>query len=133
MKQIIDALNKALAMEIQAILQYVNQYHILHDADFMELANKTMAIAKEEMSHADDLGKRIKELGGSAVAMPDAKPTTGQGVEDIFQFDADLETTTIKKYNEFSEICRENGDTVSATLLERISASEQEHSTRSTR
>jgi len=44
-KKVIEVLNKARAMELQAINQYMNQHYNLDDMDYGELAGKIKLIA----------------------------------------------------------------------------------------
>ena len=126
-KKVIDVLNKARAMELQAIAQYMNQHYNLDDMDFGELAANMKLIAIDEMRHAETFAERIKELGGEPTVDPAAKSAKGQEVEKIFPFDADLEDNTIAVYNEFLLVCRENGDSVSMKIFETIINDEQAH------
>jgi len=63
-KKVIDVLNKARAMELYAIHQYMNQHYNLDDMDYGDLAAKVKLIAIDEMRHAEMFAERIKELGG---------------------------------------------------------------------
>lgn len=126
-QNVIDALNKARAMELTAIIQYMNQHYNLDDMDYGELAVKMKLIAIDEMRHAETFAERIKELDGEPVSEPDAKIQRGQTVDVIYPFDADLEDNTIDTYNKFVLVCRENGDIVSMKLFEQIIAEEQLH------
>ena len=51
----------------------------------------------------------------------------GQGIRDIFPYDANLEDNTIATYNQLLAVCRENGDMISANLFQKIIDEEQEH------
>jgi len=124
---VIDVLNKARAMELQAIGQYMNQHYNLDDMDYGDLAAKVKLIAVDEMRHAEMFAERIKELGGEPTTDPTAKVTRGQEVERIFPFDAELEDDTVAVYNQFLLTCQENGDSISVKLLEVIIDEEQEH------
>lgn len=125
--KVLDVLNTARAMELQAIYQYMNQHYNLDDMDYGDLAAKIKLIAIDEMRHAELFAERIKELGGEPVAEPAEKVTKGQTVDVIFPFDAALEDDTIDKYNKFLLVCRENGDSISMKLFETITAEEQLH------
>jgi len=125
--KVIEALNKARAMELQAIHQYMNQHYNLDDMDYGDLAAKVKLIAIDEMRHAEMFAERIKELGGEPTADPADKVTKGQKVDVIFSFDAQLEDDTIDTYNQFLLICRENGDSTSMKLFETIVDDEQAH------
>ena len=125
--KVIDALNKARAMELQAIHQYMNQHYNLDDMDYGELAANVKLIAIDEMRHAEMFAERIKELGGEPTTEPADKVRKGQKVEEIFSFDADLEDDTMDIYNQFVLVCRENGDSATMKLFETIIEEEQSH------
>ncbi|ADU61848.1 MAG: bacterioferritin [Pseudodesulfovibrio sp.] len=126
-KKVIETLNKARAMELTAISQYMNQHYGLDNMDYGELAKNMKLIAIDEMRHAEMFAERIKELGGEPVSEPDAKTVREQAVKEIFGFSANLEDVTIDMYNQFLLVCRENGDSISEKLLETIVEEEQEH------
>lgn len=126
-QNVIDVLNKARAMEIQAIHQYMNQHYNLDDMDYGELAGKIKLIAIDEMRHAEQFAERIKELGGEPTTEPSGPVIKGQEVEKIFPFDSGLEDQTIDVYNEFLLVCRENGDSVTMKVFEQIIDEEQSH------
>ena len=126
-QKVIEVLNKARAMELHAIHQYMNQHYNLDDMDYGELAGKIKLIAIDEMRHAEMFAERVKELGGEPVTGHDEKVATGQKVEGIFPFDAALEDNTIDVYNQFLLVCRENGDSVSMKIFEDIIEEEQIH------
>lgn len=126
-EKVIEVLNEARAMELQAISQYMNQHYGLDDMDYGELAGKMKLIAIDEMRHAEMFAERIKELGGEPVTTYPGKVTKGQTVEKIFPFDAGLEDDTIDVYNQYLLTCRENGDSVSMKLFEAIIDEEQIH------
>jgi len=125
--KVIEVLNKARAMELHAIHQYMNQHYNLDDKDYGELAGKVKLIAIDEMRHAEMFAERIKELGGEPVTEHGAKVQKGQKVEAMFSFDAKLEDNTIDVYNQFAAVCRENGDSISIKLFETIIDEEQIH------
>jgi bacterioferritin len=126
-QKVIDVLNKARAMELQAIHQYMNQHYNLDDLDYGELAAKMKLIAIDEMRHAEMFAERVKELGGEPVTGHDGTITKGQAVQVIFPFDAELEDDTIDVYNQFLLVCRENGDSISMKIFEQIIDEEQIH------
>ncbi|HNT33714.1 MAG TPA: ferritin-like domain-containing protein, partial [bacterium] len=120
-------LNKARAMELQAIHQYMNQHYNLDDMDYGEMAAQVKLIAIDEMRHAEMFAERIKELGGEPTTEAAGKVLKGQAVEKVFAFDADLEDNTMAIYNKFVLTCRENGDSTSQKILEAIIDEEQAH------
>jgi bacterioferritin len=126
-KKVIDVLNKARSMELQAIYQYMNQHYNLDNMDYGDLALKVKLIAIDEMRHAEMFAERIKELDGEPSAEPAAKIAKAQKVDVIFPFDAKLEDDTIDVYNQFLQVCRDSGDSISVKLFETIIDEEQAH------
>ena len=126
-ERVVSVLNEARAMELHAIHQYMNQHYNLDNMDYGELAAKVKLIAIDEMRHAEMFAERIKELEGEPTTEPKAKTQKGQGVESIFPFDAKLEDNTMDVYNQFVSVCKDNGDSTSAQILESIIDEEQLH------
>ena len=54
---------------------------------------------------------------------------TGQDVPAIYRADSAQEDHTIEAYSQFLQVCKEQGDIVSARLFERIIDEEQAHLT----
>jgi bacterioferritin len=126
-KKVIEVLNKARDMELLAIHQYMNQHYNLDDKDYGEMAGKIKLIAIDEMRHAEAFAERIKELGGEPVTSYEGAVKKGQEVQGVFAFDADLEDDTIDVYNQFLQVCRDCGDSVSVKIFETIIEEEQVH------
>jgi len=126
-KNVIEVLNKARAMELQAIGQYMNQHYGLDDMDYGEMAASLKLIAIDEMRHAEMFAERIKELGGEPTAEPAGEVIKAQKVETVFPFDAEQEDDAISAYNQFLLTCRENGDSTSMKLFEAVIDEEQAH------
>ncbi|MFZ7127362.1 MAG: bacterioferritin [Desulfobacterales bacterium] len=126
-KKVVEVLNQARAMELQAIGQYMNQHYNLDDMDYGELAAKIKLIAIDEMRHAEMFAERIKELGGEPTTDLAEPVVKGQKVEGIFPFDSKLEDDTIDVYNGFLQVCRENGDSTTMKIFETVIDEEQIH------
>ena len=126
-EKVIEVLNKARGMELQAITQYMKQHYNLDDMDYGDMAAKVKLIAIDEMRHAEMFAERVKELGGEPTTEPAGKAAKGQKVQSMFSFDAKLEDDTIDAYNQFLSVCRENGDSISLKLLEAVIDEEQVH------
>ncbi len=125
--RVIDVLNKARSMELFSISQYMNQHYNLDDSDYGEFATNVKLIAMDEMKHAEMFAERIKEIGGEPTTEISEKVSKGQNVKAVFPYNVDLEDKTIEDYNRFLNICRENGDAISAKLFETVIAEEQVH------
>ncbi len=128
-KTVVNVLNTARSMELYAIHQYMNQHYGLDDDDYGGLASAMKKIAIDEMKHAEAFAERIKDICGDLEPTLEhaAEATKGQEVEEIYPFDVAVEADTLEKYNEFIRICRDNDDSVSATLFEKIIKEEQAH------
>ena len=126
-QKVIEVLNKARGMELQAIAQYMNQHYNLDDMDYGDMAAKVKLIAIDEMRHAEIFADRIKELGGEPTTDPAGKAEKGQKIQSVFSFDAKLEDDAIESYNQFLLVCRENGDSISVKIFETIIDEEQVH------
>lgn len=127
--KVVEVLNKARAMELHAIHQYMNQHYSLDDMDYGELAANMKLIAIDEMRHAENFAERIKELGGEPTSQKEGKVVTGQDVPTIYESDANQEDATIEAYSQFLSTCKEQGDIITARLFERIIEEEQAHLT----
>ncbi|THB64718.1 MAG: bacterioferritin [Desulfovibrio sp.] len=125
--KVVEVLNKARSMELQAIHQYMNQHYGLDDMDYGELAAKMKLIAIDEMRHAEAFAERIKELGGEPTTEVAGPVQKGQDIKAIFPFDAGEEDAAIDAYNQFLLVCRDNGDSVSVKLFEQVIEDEQAH------
>jgi bacterioferritin len=125
--KVIEVLNRARSMELQAIHQYMNHHYSLDDMDYGELAGKMKLVAIDEMRHAEAFAERVKELGGEPTTDLAGTVQKGQEVHQIYPFDAGEEDNAIDAYNQFLLTCRDNGDSISVKLFEQIIDDEQAH------
>ena len=126
-KKVIAVLNQAKSMELQDIYQYMNQHYHTDDKDYGEVAANMKLIAIDEMRHAEALAERITELGGEPTTELAGPVVKGQSVDTIFAFDAEEEEKAMDAYGQFLNVCRDNGDSITAKLFEMIIEHEQEH------
>ena len=126
-KKVIDALNKARGLELNAIAQYMNHHYNLANMDYGDMAAKMKLIAIDEMRHAEMFAERIEELGGQPTTEPAGSPFRDGEPAAIFDSDTRLEDGAIAHYNKFLLVCRENGDSSSVKLFEQIIDDEQIH------
>lgn len=126
-KAVIDALNKARSMELQAIHQYMAQHYLVQGMDYGKLSAYIKLIAIDEMRHAEHFAERVDALGGVPTELNAGPVTQGQTIQEIFPFDAGLESNTITVYMELAEICGKNGDPTSAGLFHDTIKQEQVH------
>lgn len=68
--EVVAELNKALADEWLAYMQYTNAAKIVNGRMFPMAVKELEDIAKEELEHAEELIERIIQLGGTPVVDP---------------------------------------------------------------
>ena len=136
-------LNKAVASEISAIIQYTNQHE---KAGLMALREKVSALevvtesnkAKVisdllktvflvEMEHLEKISERIYLLGGECTVVPDPIPQVGANPEDFIVLDRQAETTAIVLYRQIIAEALKRGDTTTRRMFEDIVMQEEEH------
>lgn len=136
-------LNKAVAGEITAIVQYTNQHE---KASALELrmknsaletvagTNKAAVISKllkgifmAEMDHLEKISERIYLLEGEVVVKADPIPVVGEAADDFLKLDHALESDTISLYRKIIAKALELGDTATRKMFEDIIIQEEEH------
>lgn len=136
-------LNKAVAAEISAILQYTNQHE---KASLLALRKKNTALevvteankAKvvsdmlkgifiQEMEHLEKIAERIYLLEGEAVTVPDPLPEVGKTPEDFLKLDHEAENIAIVLYRQIIAEALKRGDTTTRRIFEDIVMQEEEH------
>jgi bacterioferritin len=136
-------LNKAVASEISAIIQYTNQHE---KASLMALREKVSALevvtesnkAKVisdllktvflvEMEHLEKISERIYLLGGECTVVPDPIPQVGANPEDFIMLDRQAENIAIVLYRQIIAEALKRGDTTTRRMFEDIVMQEEEH------
>ncbi|HIH87814.1 TPA: hypothetical protein HA344_01225 [Candidatus Bathyarchaeota archaeon] len=136
-------LNKAVASEIMAIIQYTNQHE---KAALLKLRmketpletitekNKTQVVSDllkpifmQEMEHLEKISERIYLLEGEAVAMPDPLPKVGETVDEFLHLDHEAENDAILLYRRIIDEAMKRGDTLTRRMFEDIVIQEEEH------
>lgn len=126
-EKVLEALNQARTLELEAILQYMGHHYELEDQDLPKLASKIREIAIVEMKHAEELAERIYFLEGTPTYQINRKVEKGQDVVEMFRADRELEAKAIKVYSDSAKLCDEAGDRVSKELFEGLIRQEEEH------
>jgi bacterioferritin len=136
-------LNKAVASEIMAIIQYTNQHE---KAAYLKLRgretplevvtdnNKAKAVSEllkpifmQEMDHLEKISERIYLLEGEAVVMPDPLPKVGDTPDDFLALDHAAENDAILLYRKIIEEAMKRGDTITRRMFEDIVMQEEQH------
>jgi bacterioferritin len=139
----IKMLNKALAAEISAIVQYTNQHEkaskeILRKKkaplEILKGTNKADVVSEmlkpifmEEMQHMENIAERIYEIDFEAIADVDPKPEIGDNPQDWLVIDRDAEDYAIVLYREIIKKATEIGDIKTKRMFEKILEEEEAH------
>ena len=142
-KEYFDLLNKAVAAEISAIIQYTNQHEKASQANLRKkdsplemvtnnnkaqvVSDMLKTVALEEMEHLEQITERIFMLGGECVFNPDPLPAIGETVEEFLINGRDGEDYAIVLYRQIVKKAQELGDTVTKEIFESIIADEDRH------
>ena len=125
--KVIEALNRALTLELTAINQYFVQAKMLRNWGYLALAKKMHEESIGEMKHADKIIERILFLEGIPNIARYDVIRVGKDVREQFENDLKLETGGVKHYNEAIELCLKVKDSGTRELLESILVSSEEH------
>jgi bacterioferritin len=138
-----ELLNKAVAAEISAILQYTNQHE---KASYLALrekktplevvteSNKAKVVSDllkpiflMEMEHLEKIAERIYLLEGEAVFVPDPLPQVGENANDFLKLDHEAENTAIVLYRKIINEALKRGDNKTRCMFEEIVSQEEDH------
>src|SRR3990170_170525 len=98
-EKIIEALNKARADELAAIIQYMKHHYEAEGLESPEIIDLFKKTAIDEMRHAESLGERIVYLGGEPTKVP-SPIKTGGDLRRMVQDDLDTENGAIASYKQ---------------------------------
>jgi bacterioferritin len=136
-------LNKAVASEIMAIIQYTNQHEKAAlltlrmketPLEVVTEKNKTKAVSDllkgvfmQEMEHLEKISERIYLLEGEATVMPNPFPKVGNTADEFLILDHAAENDAIVLYREIIVEAMKRGDTLTRRMFEDIVIQEEEH------
>jgi len=125
-KKLVDELNKGVAREITAIIQYSYHHVMAEGMESPALSEMFEKVALQEMEHLEEFADRIKYLGG----VPTTKPNpikVGGTLKQMVEDDLQLEYQAIRLYKGQIAMAKEIGDTTTRLMLEKILTTEEEH------
>jgi bacterioferritin len=125
--QVIDALNRALTIELTAINQYFCQSKMCKNWGFMKLAHKHYEESIGEMKHADKIIERVLFLDGVPEIARYDVIRVGADVKEQFENDLKLEMGGVKAYNDLVDLCIREKDNGSHKLALEILEESEEH------
>jgi bacterioferritin len=124
---IIEALNRALTIELTAINQYFCQAKMCANWGFDRLAKKHYDESMGEMRHAEQLIERILFLEGVPEIARYDVIRVGADVKEQFENDLKLEMGGVQYYNQLMELAVRLKDNGTRDLATPILAESEEH------
>lgn len=124
---IIDALNRALTIELTAINQYFCQAKMCKNWGFMKLAGKHYEESIGEMKHAEKIIDRVLFLDGTPEIARYDVIRVGTTVEEQFENDLKLEQSGVVAYNELVNLAIQLKDNGTHALALEILTDSEEH------
>ena len=125
--QVIDALNRALTVELTAINQYFCQAKMCQNWGYLKLYHKHYHESMGEMKHAEMLIERILFLEGVPEIARYDVIRVGADVREQFENDLMLEMGGVQHYNATVDLCIKLKDNGTRDLIEPILAESEEH------
>ncbi len=125
-EELIDLLNKDLALEYSAAIQYIQHAAVMSGAQYGDVIKELKIHANEEIGHAIILADQIDFLGGVPTVEVGAIKTSDDNVEMLEQ-DLAGEEGAIARYKLRIEQAEELKEFALAQQLRNILAVEQEH------
>jgi bacterioferritin len=137
-------LNKAVASEISAIIQYTNQHEKAAALLALRGKNTALEVVQEtnkakvvsdllkpiflvEMEHLEKITERIYLLEGECIAEAEPIPQVGNTADDFLRLDHGAENYALVLYRKIIEEARKRGDSVTQRMFEDIVSQEEEH------
>ena len=138
-----ELLNRAVAAEISAIIQYTIQHEkatVLGlrqkktPLEVVKESNKAKVVSdllkpifRSEMEHLEKIAERIYLLEGEASWIPDPLPQIGDTPEDFLKLDHEAENYALMLYRKIINEALKRGDTKTRVMFEEIISQEEDH------
>ncbi len=131
--RVIEVLNEVLATETVCTLRYRNHYFMARGVHAPGIAEEFLEHAQQEQEHADQVAKRITELGGTPNLDPEGLATRshaaygeGDTLLEMVKEDLVAERIAIATYSEIVRWLADE-DPTTRRMIEDILAVEEEH------
>jgi bacterioferritin len=134
-EQVIELLTRAYWMEIETVMSYISNAINPDGVRAREIIESLEEDVQEELGHAQQFGRRIKELYGTVPGSSEFRPEQdylqppddNMDVVHVIRGVIEAETGAIEHYNRIIEFCDEHGDPVTADMVTTILADEEGH------
>ncbi len=125
-KKLLELMNKGIGRELQVSIQYMWQHVLATGIQGAMVKDIFKEIAITEMKHAEEIAERLDYLGGTPTVKPDPV-FVGSSLEEMLRLDEKAEEEAIRLYNQTIKVAKEENDSTTRRLFERILAEEEEH------
>src|SRR5919199_5849786 len=125
--EVLEALNRALTVELTAINQYFCQAKMCQNWGLLKLGKKHYEESIGEMRHAEQLIERILFLEGVPEIARYDVIRVGTDVKEQFENDLELEMGGVHAYNELVNLCIQLKDNGTHALALEILTDSEEH------
>jgi bacterioferritin len=134
-QQIIEMLTTAYWMELETVTNYIANSVDLDGVRAEEIKKSLAADVTEELLHAQNMAKRVKELGGRVPGSADFKsmqkslqpPSDSTNVAAVIKGVIEAEESAIAHYNKVIDLCNEAHDYVTQDICITQLADEETH------
>lgn len=132
-KEVIEMLKTAYSMELETVMNYLANSTNLDGVRAEEIKKSLAADITEEMSHAQQLGQRIKQLGGlvpgSASVTVGCQRQPSENTTDVVAVIEAVIEAEVNACEQYKKIIRatDGDDFVTQDLCITLLASEEEH------
>ena len=132
-EKVIAILNQALATEIVCVLRYKRHYFMANGIHANAVAAEFLEHANDEQGHADQIARRITQIGGEPNFDPQglasrshSQYAEGGSLVEMIKEDLVAERIAIESYGEIVRFLGDR-DIVSRRMMEGILADEEDH------
>ena len=133
-QEIIENLKKSYWMEIETVMNYLANSVHLDGIRAEEIKEKLTAEVPDELNHATQLARRLKELGADIPGSQEFKssqktlqpPADTTDLEQVIQGVVDAEKGAIEQYSKIVKMC-DGVDYVTQDLAIGLMADEEQH------
>ena len=124
--ELLEMMNKAVAMEMQVSIQYMWQHVQWSGVKHYAVKDELESIAIEEMKHAEMIAERLFYLGEKPTTKP-APIFVGDTLREMLERDKKDEEGAIDLYKKIIKKSWDEGDHTTHRLFRQIMADEEDH------
>ena len=132
-KEIIEMLRTSYCMELETVMNYLANSINPDGVRAEEIKKSLAADIQEEIMHAQELGKRIKQLGGRVPGAKEVEiggqkppPIESTDIISVIKAVIEAEEGACRQYTKIIKAC-DGEDFVTQDLCTRLLADEEEH------